>query len=196
MADDGIYNDDNNPRNLPRGHFRAYVSHYPTFGAYAALYEDAVNSLFKRVSEGNDTPDMVCFPLLFLMRHTLELGYKYSIFHLCASNGTEFKPTGNGGERHSLDLLHKRLKDEYDLAFSRGVFPNGDEESFQKYYALTEASMKRFEKLDKSSTRSRFPNEDESKAFPMETVDLLELKEEFDKAMILLNTMADVIGSR
>ena len=73
--------------------------------------------------------------------------------------------------------------------------PESDKESFDKYYALTESSMMRFEGLDPSSTRTRFPNVDESPVFAEgTTVNLLELKNEFDDAMILLTTMADVIG--
>jgi hypothetical protein len=184
---------DNNPRRLHEGHFRAFVSHCPKFSTFVAFYQDAVESLFKRVSEGNETPDMVAFPLLFLMRHTLELGYKYSLFHLCALNSTQFDP--QNVERHSLVKLHKRLGNEYYAALGNGSFPESDKESFEKYYALTEYSMKRFEVLDASSTRTRFPNPDESPAFSQETtVNLLELKNEFDDAMTLLTTMADVIG--
>ena len=183
---------DNNPRRLHEGNFKAFVSHYPTFSAFVAFYKDAVESLYRRVSEGNDTPDQIAFPLLFLMRHTLELGYKYSLVHLCARNSTVFDP--QKVERHSLLMLHKRLKSEYDAATANGVLPESDKESFEKYYALTEASMKRFEDLDASSTRTRFPSVDESSVFAEgTTINILELKNEFDDAMILLTTMADVI---
>ena len=183
---------DNNPRRLHDSHFTAFVGHYPHFSTYVAFYQDAVDSLFKRVAVGNDTPDMVAFPLLFLMRHTLELGYKYSLFHLCTLNSTKFDPMYV--ERHSLVKLHKRLGTEYQAAIGTGSLPESDKESFDKYYALTESSMKRFEELDASSTRTRFPNADESPVFAQgTTVNLLELKNEFDDAMILLTTMADVI---
>ncbi len=185
------YEKDNNPKRLHEGHFTAFITHYPKFSTFVAFYQDAVESLFKRVSQGNDTPDMVAFPLLFLMRHTLELGYKYSLFHLCALNSTKFDPQNM--ERHSLVKLHKRLGTEYYGALANGSFPDSDKESFEKYYALTAASMKRFDALDGSSTKTRFPNSDESPAFS-QTVNLLELKNEFDEAMILLTTMADVIG--
>lgn len=187
----------NNPNNWPETHFKAYLSHYNKFGTYVAVYEDAVTSLYKRVSEGRDTPDMVCFPLLFLMRHTLELGYKYSIYHLSCFNGTNFMPEGKGQEGHRLQKLHERLKTEYDLAFQMGVFRDRDQDTFNDYYAYTEASMNRFDILDIRSTKLRYPNSDETGTFEAETiVNLLELKDEFDKAMTLLNTMADVLESR
>jgi hypothetical protein len=182
----------NNPKHLHDGHFTAWVGNYPKFSTYVAFYQDAVEILFKRVSMGNETADSVAFPLLFLMRHTLELGYKYSLFHLCALNSTIFDPKNVEG--HSLVKLHKRLGTEYHLAVGNGSLPESDKESFDRYYALTASSMKRFEELDASSTKTRFPNSDESPNFvPGTTVNLLELKNEFDDAMILLTTMADVI---
>jgi hypothetical protein len=69
----------NNPRHLHEGHFIAFLGNYPKFSTYVAFYENAVETLFKQVSQGNETADMVGLPLLFLMRHTLELGYKYSL---------------------------------------------------------------------------------------------------------------------
>ena len=183
----------NNPRHMHDGQFTAFIGNYPYFSTYVAFYQDAVESLFKRVSEGSDTPDKVAFPLLFLMRHTLELGYKYSLFHLCDLNSATFDPQNE--EKHSLVKLHRRLSAEYEAAIENGSLPESNKESFDEHYAKTDLSMKRFESLDASSTKTRFPNVDESSAFGLgATVNLLELKNEFDDAMVLLRTMADVIG--
>jgi len=128
-----------------------------------------------------------------LMRHTLELGYKYSLVHLCKLNSTTFDPLKV--ERHSLDQLHKRLGLEYNSAVKNGLLPDSNQEAFNEYYALTASAMKRFDGLDASSTKTRFPEVDESPAFAQgTTLNLLELKNEFDAAMVLLTTMADVIG--
>ena len=185
----------NNPRQLHEGHFTAFLGNYPKFSTYVAFYENAVETLFKKVSQGNETADIVGLPLLFLMRHTLELGYKYSLFRLCALNTTIFDPKNlKNGEGHSLVKLHKRLGVEYQTAIGNGSLPESDKESFNEHYTLTELSMKRFEALDASSTKTRFPNTDESPVFAQgTTVNLLELKNEFDEAMVLLTTMGDVI---
>jgi hypothetical protein len=190
---DPNFGKNNNPKRLHEGHFLAFVGNYPKFSTYVAFYQNAVESLFKGVSEGNETSDTVAFPLLFLMRHTLELGYKYSLFHLCALNSTAFDP--QNVEKHSLGKLHKRLGLEYHTAIENGSLPDSDQESFNEYYALTASAMKQFEGLDASSTKTRFPNADESPVFAQGTkLNLLELKNEFDDAMVLLTTMADVIG--
>lgn len=183
----------NNPRQLHAQHFDASLNRFPKFSTYVSFYQDAVETLYERVSLGNDTADSIALPLLYLIRHTLELGYKYSLVYLCARNSTVFDPQKK--EKHSLSELHKRLKVEYYSAIANGALPEADKESFEKYYALAALSMKRFEKLDGASSKTRFPNIDESAVFePGTTVNILEIKNEFDNAMILLTTMADLIG--
>jgi hypothetical protein len=70
-----MYERDNNPRHLSEHHFTAHIGRYANFSAYVAFYEHAVERLFCEVSERNETADMAPVPLLFLMRHTMELGY-------------------------------------------------------------------------------------------------------------------------
>jgi len=113
-------NQNNNPRQLQERHFTARVGQYANFSAYLAFYEHAVERLYCDLSEHNETADMVGIPLLFLMRHTLELGYKFSLFNLCELNGTSFTPEAPGGEGHSFEKLHKRLQLEYSKACENG----------------------------------------------------------------------------
>src|SRR5882757_1425228 len=107
-------NKDNNPRRMPEERFKAFISNYPKFGTFVHFYQNAVEVLYAKVSKENETPDVIAFPLLFLMRHTLELGYKYSLAHLCALNSTNFDP--QNAEKHSLVKLHERLGVEYHMA--------------------------------------------------------------------------------
>ena len=78
-----MYKRNNNPRELHDGHFTAHIGLYPKFSTFVAFYKDSIEKLFKAVSEGNETADVAAIPLLFLMRHTLELGYKFSLVYLC-----------------------------------------------------------------------------------------------------------------
>jgi hypothetical protein len=185
----------NNPCNLHDGHFTAHIGLYPKFSTFIASYTDSIERLYKLVSEGNETADSVGIPLLFLMRHTLELGYKFSLVYLCEHNSTVFNPEDRkNGERHSLMLLHKRLGMEYSQALKKGIVP-GTDHGFDDLYAFTEKGMRLFEELDERSTKLRFPKIDESPAFGREKkVNLLDAKNAFDDAMTLLTTMADVIA--
>lgn len=185
---------DNNPRKLHDGRFMAHIGLYPKFSTFVAFYTTSVEKLYRTVSEGNETADGVAIPLLFLMRHTLELGYKYSLVYLCERNDTKFDPENK--ERHSLGKLHKRLGSEYSQAAKHDFVPQ-PENGFDEWYALTEKGMRFFDELDERSTNLRFPNIDEISIFGREQkVNLLEAKNIFDDAMMLLATMPDVIVER
>ncbi len=180
----------NNPRNLPEQHFTAHVGLYPSFSAFVLFYEHSIEKLFSDVSEGNGAPDAIAIPLLFLMRHTMELGYKFSLVHLCKLNSNLFDPKGVG---HSLTKLHKQLGLEFSEAQKHGHVSAKDREAFDEYYTVTETKMLIFDKLDPGSVKLRFPNSDETPVLP-EEVNLLKLKNGFDEAMILLDTVVDVIA--
>src|SRR4051812_17957917 len=56
----------------------AHIGLYQSFGSYLGSYEHFIKGLFARLEAGKEPPDMIAPPLLFLMRHAMELGYKYT----------------------------------------------------------------------------------------------------------------------
>ncbi len=190
-----MHGQDNNPHQRSVHHFNAHIGRYTTFSAYLAFYEHAVERLFLQVSEHNETADMAAIPLLFLMRHTMELGYKFSLFHLCELNGTSFIPEAKNGEGHLFAKLQARLRVEYAKALNDGHVAEHDHEVIEEYFALTEKGMKLFDALDEKSTKLRYPISNQTPAFGEDTqVNLLEMKNVCDEAMGLLGTVIDVIA--
>ena len=176
---------DNNPRNLHEGHFTAHVGLYPKFNVFMSFYEDAVNKLYREVSEGKETADSIAMPLLFLMRHTMELGYKYTIAEICEMNGTKYNPTDDG---HYFYKLHLRLKEEfYKLWQNRGV-SDDKKRGFDEYYGITEAATLWFDRIDRKGVNFRYPGFARD-----EKVNLLEVKNRFYEALTLLTVTVDVI---
>jgi hypothetical protein len=185
----------NNPRGLNERHFTARIGHYANFSAYLHFYEHAVEKLYRDVSERNETADMAAVPLLFLMRHTIELGYKFSLFHLCELNGSSFTPEARDGEGHSFAKLHQRLCLEYSKALSNGHIAEKDHEVIEEYFMLTEKGTKLFDALDEKSTKFRYPIDRQNPVFPEgKEINLLEMKVACDEAMGLLGTVIDVIA--
>jgi hypothetical protein len=185
----------NNPRGKPEKYFIAHVGLYPTFSAFLLFYEHSIERLFSDVSEANGTPDLVAIPLLYLMRHAMELGYKFSLQALCEINSSRFAPEAKGGEGHSLTKLHRRLGAELETAAKEGRVSQEDQGEFAKYYGITEKAMNAFDDLDVGATKLRFPNSDKTAAFPRDKqVNLLEMKNAFDNSMVLLGTIVDVIA--
>jgi hypothetical protein len=185
----------NNPNQWPVHHFTARIGRHTTFSAYVAFYEHAVEKLFRQVSEQNETADLTAIPLLFLMRHTIELGYKFSLFHLCELNGTSFTPEAKNAEGHSFEKLHARLRLEYTKALSDGHVNEKDNEIIDEYFVRAENGIRLFDAIDDKSTKFRFPIDKQTPVFTEDTeVNLLELKDACDQAMELLGTVIDVIA--
>jgi len=178
---------DNNPRKLPKGHFTAHVGLYLKFNVFMSFYRDAVDKLYREVSEGNETADSIAMPLLFMMRHTMELGYKFTITEICQLNGTSYNPQNDG---HSFENLHRRLKKEFDTLGQNGGVSDNKKAGFYEYYKLTETAMTWFDNEDRRGVNFRYP---ESSFKHDKKVNLLEVKNKFDEAMTLLTVTVDVI---
>lgn len=175
----------NNPRNLHEGHFTAHVGLYSKFNVFISFYQDSVDKLYRQVSEGNETADRIAMPVLFMMRHTLELGYKYTISKICELNGTTYDTKR---DKHYLRSLHTRLKQEFEVLYKNGAVSNGKKTGFDQHYETTRHTMEWFDKIDPKGENFRYPNFDRTK-----TINLLEVKNSFDEAMVLLNVAVDVI---
>lgn len=177
----------NNPRNLHEGHFTAHIGNYQKFNVFGSFYQDAVDKLYREVSEGNETADSIAMPLLFLMRQAMELGYKYTITVICQLNGTVYNTQS---DLHFLKKLHIRLKEEFDKLWKNGGVSDNKKASFDEYYVLTEAVMVWFDEIDPKGVNFRYPK---SGVPPNKKVNLLEVKNKFDEAMTLLCFTVDVI---
>ena len=177
----------NNPRNLHEGHFTAHVGLYPKLNVFMSFYQDAVDKLYREISEGNETADRIAMPLLFLMRHAMELGYKYTISEICRLNRTSYEPQEDG---HSFRRLHSKLKKEFDTLWQEGGLIDDKKTGFDEHYALTEKAMVWFDEEDPNGVNFRYPPSE----FGIDKkINLLELKNNFDQAMKLLTVTIDVI---
>ena len=152
-----------------------------------SFYQDAVDKLYREVSEGNETADRIAMPLLFMMRHAMELGYKYTITEICQLNGTSYNPQS---DLHFFKKLHARLKKEFDTLWQNDGASDNEKTGFDEYYKLTEAAMTWFDEIDPRGENFRYPQS----GFPRDKeVNLLEVKNKFDEAMTLLTVTVDVI---
>jgi hypothetical protein len=177
----------NNTRNLHEGHFRTHGGLYPNFNVFMSLYEHAVNKLYREVSEGNETADSIAMPLLFMMRHAMELGYKYPTAEICQLNGTNYNPQS---DLHFFKKLHSRLKKEFDTLWQNGGISDNKKTSFDEHYELTGAATTWFDEVDPRGVNFRYP---QSGFASIKKINLLEVKNKFDEAMMLLTLTVDVI---
>jgi hypothetical protein len=168
---------------------------YPGFGAYLAFYETAVRRLFELLENGKETPDSLALPMLALMRHSMELGYKFSLWELHEALGEKFDTQAHG--HHDLTKLHSALCDYFKRTVAHYGLPDQVADSFEEYRPKTEAAMQRFAALDKLSFSFRYPFDKKTGGANFDhqtTVDLAEIRDLYEQAMILLRHTADVVG--
>jgi len=172
----------------------AHVGLYQSFGAYLNSYEFVVEHLFAGITQHNQPVDVVAPPLLFLMRHAMELGYKFTLWELHEMNGEPYDAKAYGN--HKLRELHAALRAQHAKAITKYELPDNEVSNFDEYCQKTEAGMKQFEALDGTSFNFRYPID--KTGMPNfsrdQTVDLRAVKQSFDDAMILLRHTADVLG--
>lgn len=165
-----------------------------TFVSYLTAYEHAVKQLFDSVANGREPAELIAPPLLFLMRHSMELGYKFTLWELHQMNGDiyDFEKFKD----HRLVELHAALRNAHRVAVAKYDLPENHVESFEGYCAKTEAGMKEFSRLDFRSMSFRYPVDNKgSPSLPKnETVDLIALKQLYDEAMVLLRHTSDVLS--
>lgn len=179
----------------PPEDFTAHIGHYPTFGAYLAFYETAVRRLFEVLETGQEPPDLLAMPILALMRHSMQLGYKYSLWELHKMMGERFDTATFG--HHRLAELHTALCDYFKRTVEHYQLPDSVADNFDEHRAKTEVSMQKFATLDMLSFSFRYPMEKRTgnpSFAPGTTVDLREMGRLYRDAMVLLRHTADVVG--
>lgn len=165
---------------------------FKDFLHYLNSFEKAVELLYSKVSNAEETPYSVALPLLFLMRHSLELGYKYNIVELHYLNEIPYDPKKFD---HPLRKLHNKLRELFQQAATKWSLSKSTLEDFDHHYVRTKRCMEEFEKLDNSSATFRYPIDKKGGASlsPDDKVNLLVLKESYDSGMVLLNHLVDVL---
>lgn len=188
---DGSNAPDSSPRDW---RMIAHVGHHQSFGSYLLSYSNAVELMFREVQNGKEPIDLLAPPLLFLMRHTLELGYKYTLWELHRMIGEPFDANSYG--HHKLAVLHSALLKKHQKAVEKFDLPEKEVTEFKEYCEKTSAFQKQFVLLDDSSFRFRYPIDKagQQNFATYQKVDLLAIKEAFDHGMILLRHTADVLG--
>ena len=177
--------------NRTRAQFNAYIGTYLSFGGYLESYSNAFEVLIKEVHKTGFHVDHLAYPILFIARHCLELGFKSNIryFSKYSQKDNSTKKAGHYLEGLFNDFkLHVRetirvLKTNYGIEIDKE-----DIKDFEMYCKDVEKLTNIFHSLDKSSDSFRYPvDRNNNNSFDYkETINLLDIKELFDRSIILL----------
>jgi hypothetical protein len=182
-----------------RHQFNAFSGHHLTFASYFGSYERAFEVLMEKVHQCGNHVDMLAYPILFIARHCMELGFKMNIrYFLKYSEKDDLKKA----ETHDLEKLFdafklhinetiKNLKSKYGIEVEKVEI-----EEFNKYCEEVNKLTNIFHLLDKNSVCFRYPvdKENNNSFEKTETINLLDVRDLYHKTSILLTHTANVFG--
>ena len=152
-------------------------------------YENAINILINQIVQEKSRIDVIAYPLLYLMRHTIELALKENIKYLKKYSKLNIVKLNT----HTLTELVLKFETHYNKIAVENNFETELNKEFTKY--LTELKLLISELgIDASSFRYIYSS-DGTKIFNSSTsVKIYELKEKFDNSIIFLTHTADAIS--
>ena len=184
---------------VKQANFEAHIGHNLHFWNYINSYQTAFNVLVENVETTGLPVDRFAYPMLFIVRHCLELGFKANIRYFKKySLKTEF----TNSDSHNLKDLFQGFKLHIGATISNlksnheiEVGPE-DLREYDNYSKEVEKLTTQFDILDRGSMSFRYPvGKENDKVFGNdEKINILDIKEAFDKSMILLHHTSDVFS--
>ena len=179
--------------------YEVFLGYHQTFWSYLNSYQKAFDILIEDIEKNDLYVDRIAYPMLFMVRHSLELGFKANIRYfqtysekndLANSDSHNLKKLFEGFKIHIKETI-KNLKTKYSIEVEKE-----DIKEFNHYCNEVEKLTNEFEILDNGSFSFRYPiDKSNNKVFNTnDKINLLDVKELFDKAMTLLFHTQDVFS--
>jgi hypothetical protein len=179
--------------------FTACIDYYMSFPSYLGSYKRSFDILLKDVIETKSHVDYISYPLLFLARHCMELGFKTNIRYFSKySNKDDFTIAGT----HDLENLFKafklhvnetfiNLKAKYNIDVEKD-----DKKSFKELCNEVYKLNNIFHALDKNSDAFRYPvDKKQNPSFRKgERINVIDVVELLEKSMTLFLHTSDVFS--
>ncbi|MCQ2005854.1 hypothetical protein [Rhizobium sp. NRK18] len=130
-----------------------------TWMNYSSIYSHAVDVMAQRVISGHWYDKNLIIPLLYVVRHSIELSLKYAISHVAAYTSL---PTNTQG--HNLLVLFDHLQKQYMQATG---LPTDDE-----WTAFCRKLIIHIAEFDPGGDRFRYPSNNRGDTFTEADVDM------------------------
>jgi len=161
------------------------------FGEYAWL----VNLVFKKAEQSEVT--VIARPQLFLIRHTLELGYKMNIIELEKISELPSNLQLSGRRAHNLEDLHQDLDRHFRKIAEKYDLPVEVMSQYSDYSSKLASLKSLFHRFDQWSYAFRYPvgTDGESPSLsPQSFLNMAEVREMYITAEMFLKYTTDVIA--
>ncbi len=145
------------PINLKsRYKFESYIGRNTSWLHYYGQYKNIIDKIVDEV-EKNTPIDTVSLPLLFLIRHSLELGLKSNILRLEDVNKNVSKIKLSGKKYHSLKILYNKFVQHLNVIKKEKKISQKTRDEIEEYLIQFEPLKDIFHNLDEGSFNFRYP---------------------------------------
>jgi hypothetical protein len=136
--------------------FTAHIGYDQNWWSYYNHYKSAIDFLVEGI-EGNLPVNTVSFPLLFSIRHCLELGFKANILKLETISEAHPNLSLKGGKSHSLEHLYSIFEAHLTEIQKKANIEHSLKETITNYLIETDKLKSVLHTLDKGSYNFRYP---------------------------------------
>lgn len=136
--------------------FNSYLGYNRDWWHYYAQYKNAIDELVNGI-EKNIPIDTISLPLLFMIRHSIEIGLKANILKL-QKISPEIKEIILGGtESHSIEILYNKFEEHLIFVIKNSEIRKNIIEEINGYLKMFKPLKIKLNKLDKGSFNFRYP---------------------------------------
>lgn len=155
--------------------------------AYAMQYELAFETLY----DSNNSVDLIALPMLFSLRHYLELILKYNIDYFSEFSGSSSMVEN---KKHKIEPLSNAFRQHWTLVKTKFNISVNDRQYFKNLKDMV-VSMKL---MDEYAMSFRYSNDIKGiKHFDwLKTIDIHSLKKQLDSVKPLLNHSIDLFDEK
>ncbi len=176
-----------NKRDLDK--LTAYIGQSYSDMNLVGQYENAVDILINQIIEKKHRVDTIAYPLLYLMRHSIELGLKENIKYLKRYSKLPFSKN----KTHSLSDLFSEFEKHYSKIAIENNFETELKDEYQKYTSDLKDTINAL-KEQTSSFRYVYATDGKKVFENLDTINVYELKKKYDISLIFITHTTDVIS--
>jgi hypothetical protein len=147
------------PIKYKRWKFESYLGFNSSWWSYYAQYKNNIDDIINSIENNQNKIDTISLPLLFNIRHCLELGFKANILDFQKLN-TEIPQIKLGDKKsHSLNELFILFEKHISLALEKQIISEVNKEELLKHLKNINALKTYLSVLDESSFNFRYPTD-------------------------------------
>jgi hypothetical protein len=142
--------------------FESYIGWNTSWWHYYGQYKNVIDEIVDGIE--NNTPiDTVSLPLLFLIRHSIELGLKSNILKLEEVNKKVAKIKLSGTKYHSLENLFNKFVEHLNVIIKEKKISQSIKNEIDNYLTKFEPLKDILHSLDDGSFNFRYPVDTDGK---------------------------------